>query len=79
MTTVGGVAGERLKSFIERVERLEEEIKVLNQDKAEIYAEARRAGVDVPGMKSEVAQRRKAPNRLSPPSGGEGIAQEIAA
>lgn len=41
---VGGVAGARLKSFIERVERLEEEKAALGEDIKEVFAEAKGAG-----------------------------------
>lgn len=44
---VGGVAGKRLKSFIERVERLEEEKKALAEDIKDVLAEAKSAGFDV--------------------------------
>lgn len=43
---VGGVAGKRLKSLIERVERLEEEKKGLSDDIKEIYAEAKGTGFE---------------------------------
>jgi uncharacterized protein (UPF0335 family) len=40
MSGPGGIAGDRLRSFVERIERLEEEIKGLADDKKDIYAEA---------------------------------------
>lgn len=43
---VGGVAGKRLKSFIERIERLEEEKAALAEDIKEVYAEAKGTGFD---------------------------------
>ncbi|MDD3021635.1 MAG: DUF2312 domain-containing protein [Alphaproteobacteria bacterium] len=43
---VGGVAGKRLKSFLDRVERLEEEKKALADDIKDIYAEAKGVGFD---------------------------------
>jgi uncharacterized protein (UPF0335 family) len=55
---VGGIAGDRLKSFIERVERLEEEIRDLNKDKSEVYAEAKGVGFDVKIMKEIIRLRR---------------------
>lgn len=58
MPDVGGIAGARLKSFIERIERVEEEINALNGDKKEIYAEARGTGFDVKIMKKLIAIRR---------------------
>ena len=47
MADVGGIAGERLKSFIERIERLEEEKRALAEDIKEIYSEAKGVGFDV--------------------------------
>ena len=58
MPDVGGIAGERLRSFIERLERLDEEIKSLNSDKSEIYAEAKGVGFDTKIMR-EVIKLRK--------------------
>ncbi|HET7413421.1 MAG TPA: DUF2312 domain-containing protein [Pararhizobium sp.] len=55
-------AGNRLRSFIERVERLEAEIKDLNGDKSEIYKEARGEGYDVKTMRKVVAARRLDPS-----------------
>ena len=46
MPDVGGIAGDRLKSFIERIERLEEEKKTLASDIKEVYAEAKGTGFD---------------------------------
>lgn len=44
---VGGVSGQRLRAFIERVERLEEEKAALAEDIKEIYGEAKATGFDV--------------------------------
>jgi uncharacterized protein (UPF0335 family) len=41
---VGGIAVDRLRSIIERVERLEEERKALGDDIKDIFAEAKSAG-----------------------------------
>ena len=35
-----GIAGDRLRSFVERIERLEEETKKLSEDKKDVYATA---------------------------------------
>lgn len=43
---VGGVAGKRLKSLIERIERLENEKSDLAEDIKEIYGEAKGTGFD---------------------------------
>ena len=58
MADRGGVAGERLKSFIERVERLEEEKRALAADIKEVYSEAKGAGFDVKTMREIVKIRR---------------------
>ena len=55
---VGGVAGERLKSFIERVERLEEEKRALAEDIKEVYSEAKGVGFNVKIMREIVKLRR---------------------
>lgn len=52
------VARDQLKSIVERVERLESEIKALNDDKSDIYKEARSNGFDVKAIKKVVAQRK---------------------
>lgn len=46
MSDVGGIAADRLKSFVERIERLEEEKRGLQEDVKEIYAEAKGTGFD---------------------------------
>ena len=55
---VGGVAGERLRSFIERIERLEEEKKALAEDIKEIYGEAKGVGFDAKTMRKIVSLRK---------------------
>lgn len=55
---VGGVAGQRLASFIERVERLEEEKTALMEDIKEVYAEAKGVGFDVKAIRKLVALRK---------------------
>ncbi|ALG71691.1 MULTISPECIES: DUF2312 domain-containing protein [Azospirillum] len=47
MSDVGGIAADRLKSFVERIERLEEEKRGLQEDIKEVYAEAKGTGFDV--------------------------------
>ena len=58
MPDVGGIAGERLRSFIERIERLEEEKRALAQDIKEVYAEAKGTGFDVKIMRQIVKIRK---------------------
>ena len=47
MVEVGGVAGDQLRSYIERIERLEEEKAALAADVREVFAEAKGNGFDV--------------------------------
>ena len=63
---VAGVAGKRLLSFFDRIERLEEEKSALAEDIKEIYAEAKAAGFEVKIMrrvmklrKMEIEKRRE--------------------
>ena len=46
MTDVAGIAADRLKSFVERIERLEEEKRGLSEDIKEVYAESKSTGFD---------------------------------
>ena len=58
MPDVGGIAGERLRSFIERIERLEEEKRALSEDIKEVYAEAKGNGFDAKIMRQLIRIRR---------------------
>jgi uncharacterized protein (UPF0335 family) len=58
MPEVGGIAAERLRSFIERIERLEEERRALAGDIKEVYAEAKGAGFDAKTMRQIIRIRR---------------------
>ena len=58
MPDVGGIAGERLKSFIERIERLEEEKKTIAEDIKEVYAEAKGTGFDTKIMRQIIRIRK---------------------
>ena len=58
MTDSVGIAGDRIRSIIERVERVEEEIKDLMEAKKEIFAEAKGEGLDVKILK-EILKIRK--------------------
>ena len=52
---------DRLRSIVDRIERLEEERKALGNDIKDIYAEAKSAGFDVGVLKELIADRRKEP------------------
>lgn len=57
-TEVGGIAPDRLRSLIERIERLEEEKSALSSDIRDIYAEAKSAGFDVKIMRAVIRLRK---------------------
>ncbi|HEY9078468.1 DUF2312 domain-containing protein [Magnetovibrio sp.] len=58
MTDVGGIAGDRLRSFVERIERLEEEKAALAADIREVYSEAKGTGFDVKILRQIVRLRK---------------------
>ncbi len=58
MTDDGGIAAKRLRAFIERIERLEEEKAALAADIREVYAEAKGDGFDAKTMRQIVRLRR---------------------
>ena len=62
MSDTGGIAGDRLRSFIERVARLEEDRSNLNADIREVYSEAKSAGFDAKTMRAIVRLRKLEPN-----------------
>jgi uncharacterized protein (UPF0335 family) len=59
-----GVAADRLRSLIERVERLEEEKKALANDIKDIYVEAKSAGFDTTVMRILVRLRKMDPTDI---------------
>lgn len=59
VTEIAGVSGNRLKSFIERVERLEEEKKALSEDIKDVYGEAKASGFDSKILRKIVSLRKK--------------------
>jgi uncharacterized protein (UPF0335 family) len=54
-----GVAVDRLRSIVERIERLEEERKALGSDIKDIYAEAKSAGFDVKVLRQLIRIRKQ--------------------
>ena len=57
-TEVGGIAADRLRSLVERIERLEEEKKGICSDIRDIFAEAKGAGFDVKIMRAVIKLRK---------------------
>lgn len=58
------VAAKELLSFIERIERLEEENKAINDDKSDVYGEMRGRGYDVKAVKRVIRDRKRDPEEL---------------
>lgn len=54
----GGIAGERLRSYIERIERLEEEKRTIAADIASVFNEAKGSGFDTKTMRQILRLRR---------------------
>ena len=57
MATTANFAKGQLKSFVERIEKLEEEKKALAEDVREVYAEAKGVGFDVKALRTVVRLR----------------------
>lgn len=62
--SVGGIAADRLRSIIERVERLEEERKALAGDIKDIFTEAKSAGFEVKVIRQIIRLRRQEPAEI---------------
>ena len=63
-TEVGGIAADRLRSIVERIERLEEEKKALSADIKDVYAEAKSTGFDVKVLRAVIRLRRQKPEEV---------------
>lgn len=57
--TSDGVAADRLRSIVDRIERLEEEKKALGSDIKDIYQEAASAGYDVKVLRQLIRIRKQ--------------------
>ncbi|GAB3450395.1 DUF2312 domain-containing protein [Insolitispirillum peregrinum] len=57
-------AAEQLRSFVERIERLEEEKANLASDIKDVYSEAKSMGYDVKSIRKLVSLRKKKPHEL---------------
>ncbi len=58
MSDTVGIAGDRIRSFVERIEQIETELKELTEAKKEIFSEAKAEGFDVKVLK-EILKLRK--------------------
>jgi uncharacterized protein (UPF0335 family) len=59
MSTAGTAASKQLKSFVERIERLEEEKKGIADDIRDVFAEAKGQGFDTKIMRQVIRLRKK--------------------
>ena len=60
---IGGNAGARLKSFVERIVRMEGEKKELGEDIKDIYAEAKGTGFDTKILRKVVKRYQMDPDK----------------
>lgn len=58
------VNNEQLLQFVERIERLENDIRSLREDTKEIYSEAKSAGFDVKALRQIIKIRKSDPDKL---------------
>lgn len=58
MSDIGGVAGDQLRTIVERVERLEEEKQAIADDIKEVYGEAKANGFDTKILRKVVSLRK---------------------
>lgn len=58
------VNNEQLLQFVERIERIENDITSLKDDEKEIYSEAKSAGYDVKALRQIIKIRKVDPDKL---------------
>ena len=59
MSGSGDVAGDQLRTIVERIENIEEEIKELTEAKKEIYLEAKGNGFDIKILREVIRVRKQ--------------------
>ena len=59
MSDVVGIPGTQIRSFVERIEQIENEIKELNEAKKEVFSEAKGEGFDVKILKEIIKLRKQ--------------------
>jgi uncharacterized protein (UPF0335 family) len=62
MSRPDGIVGDRLRTFVERIERMDEQLKAINEEKKEIFAEAKGEGFDVKILKEVIRLRKQDQN-----------------
>jgi len=59
MSDVVGIPSSRIRSFVERIEQIENEIKELTEAKKEVFSEAKGDGFDVKILKEIIKLRKQ--------------------
>jgi uncharacterized protein (UPF0335 family) len=59
MTDPVGIAGDRVRSFVERIEQLDPELQEINEQRKEVFAEAKGEGIDVKVLKEIIKLRKQ--------------------
>ncbi len=59
MSDTVGIAGDRIRSFVERIEQLDVELQELNESKKEVFSEAKGEGFDVKVLKEIIRLRKQ--------------------
>jgi len=54
-----GIAGDRIRSFVERIEQLDSELQALHEQKKEVFAEAKGEGFDTKILRKVVRLRKQ--------------------
>lgn len=62
MSDAGAVARDQLRSYVERIERLEEEKKTISEDIKDVYGEAKAMGFDTKVLRKVIAIRKQDAN-----------------
>ena len=58
MSDTVGIAGDRIRSFVERIEQVELELQALNEGKKEVFSEAKGEGFDIKILKEIISASR---------------------
>jgi uncharacterized protein (UPF0335 family) len=59
MSDTVGIPGDRIRSFVERIEQIESELKDLTEAKKEVFSEAKGEGFDVKVLKEIIKLRKQ--------------------
>lgn len=65
MSDTQSVTGERLRAFVERIERLEEEKREVAEQIKEVYAELKGDGFDTKAIRAIVRRRKQDPEAVA--------------